>query len=126
MGFVHVSAYPSLINFIISIKETETFNYYLYEDIYSRGVVAIAIVGNIEENNKFHPSNEQPLELYCHDFDGNGTNDIVSGEYQNNICYPVRGRQCSSEQMPFIKVKFPTYSDFATADLLKKFMDKRI
>ena len=77
------------------------------------------VVGNLGENNKFHPSKETPLELYCHDFDENGTNDIVLGEYQNNICYPVRGRQCSSEQMPFIKDKFPTYSDFATADLSK-------
>jgi len=77
------------------------------------------IVGNLGENNKFHPSEAYPLELYCHDFDGNGTNDIVLGEYQNNICYPVRGRQCSSEQMPFIKEKFPTYSDFALADITK-------
>lgn len=75
------------------------------------------IVGNVGENNKFHPSKEKPLEVYCHDFDKNGTYDIVLGKYQNNICYPVRGRQCSSEQMPFIREKFPTYSEFATADL---------
>ena len=75
------------------------------------------IVGNLGENNKFHPSEKYPLELYVHDFDGNKTNDIVLGEYQNNICYPIRGRQCSSEQMPFIKEKFPTYSDFALADI---------
>ncbi|MGB1103880.1 MAG: VCBS repeat-containing protein [Crocinitomicaceae bacterium] len=77
------------------------------------------ISGNLGENNKFHPSKVYPLELYCHDFDGNGTNDIVLGEYQNNICYPVRGRQCSSQQMPFISEKFPTYGEFATADLSK-------
>ncbi len=77
------------------------------------------IVGNLGENNKFHPSKESPLELYCGDLDGNGTNDIVLGEYQNNICYPVRGRQCSSEQMPFIADKFPTYTDYAIADLSK-------
>lgn len=77
------------------------------------------IVGNLGENNKFHPSKKFPLEIYCHDFDGNGTNDIVLGAYQNGICYPVRGRQCSSEQMPFIKEKFPTYAQFAVADLLR-------
>jgi hypothetical protein len=75
------------------------------------------IVGNLGANNKFHPSKEKPLEIYTHDFDENGTYDIVLAKYQNNICYPVRGRQCSSEQMPFIKEKFPTYSQFATADL---------
>jgi hypothetical protein len=75
------------------------------------------VAGNLGENNKFHPSQSKPLEIYCHDFDGSGTYDIVLAKYQNNICYPVRGRQCSSEQMPFIKDKFPTYSEYATADL---------
>jgi len=77
------------------------------------------IVGNLGENNKFHPSNEFPLEIYCHDFDGSGTYDIVLGKYQNNVCYPVRGKQCSSEQMPFVSKKFPTYDQFAVADLEK-------
>ncbi len=75
------------------------------------------IVGNLGENNKFHPTKEAPLEIYCHDFDGNGTNDIVLGEYQNNICYPVRGKQCSTEQMPFISQKYTTYGDYSTAAL---------
>ncbi len=75
------------------------------------------IAGNLGANNKFHPSREKPLEIYTHDFDENGTYDIVLAKYQNNICYPVRGRQCSSEQMPFIREKFPTYSEYATADL---------
>ena len=77
------------------------------------------IVGNLGENNKFHPTNEFPLEIYCHDFDGSGTYDIVLGKYQNNVCYPVRGKQCSSEQMPFVSQKFPTYDQFAVADLEK-------
>lgn len=75
------------------------------------------LIGNLGENNKFHPTFDKPLEIYVNDFDGNGTNDIVLGKYQNNICYPVRGRQCSSQQMPFIKDKFPTYTDFATANI---------
>lgn len=75
------------------------------------------VAGNVGANNKFHPSKEKPLELYCHDFDENGTYDIVLAKYQDNICYPVRGRQCSSEQMPFIKEKFPTYADYASANI---------
>jgi hypothetical protein len=50
----------------------------------------------------------------------------VLAKYQNNICYPVRGRQCSSDQMPFIKDKFPTYSEFATADISKIYGEEEL
>ena len=75
------------------------------------------LLGNIGKNNKYHPSKNKPLEVYMDDFDGNGTNDIVLAKYQGETCYPVRGRQCSSEQMSFIVDKFPTYNDYAVADL---------
>ena len=75
------------------------------------------IVGNLGMNNKFHPTMKHPLEVYCHDFDNSGTYDIVLGKYQNETCYPVRGKQCSSEQMPFVSNKFPTYDAFAVANL---------
>ena len=75
------------------------------------------VIGNIGENNKFHPSKENPLEIYTSDFDENGSLDIVLGKYQQGTCYPVRGRECSSQQMPFITQKFPTYNEFAHADL---------
>lgn len=77
------------------------------------------IVGNIGLNNKFHPSAQYPLEIFCNDFDKSGTKDIVLAKYQNNICYPVRGKSCSTEQMSFISKKFPNYSDFAEADIEK-------
>lgn len=75
------------------------------------------VLGNIGQNNKFHPTKDKPLEVYVEDFDQNGTADIVLAKYQDGNCYPVRGRQCSSEQMPFIKDKFPTFDEFATAEL---------
>lgn len=84
------------------------------------------VLGNIGENNKFHPSVDTPLEIYCNDFDDNKSYDIVLGKYQDEICYPVRGRQCSSEQMPFIEQKFPTYSAFASADLSKIYGEDKL
>lgn len=75
------------------------------------------ICGNIGENNKYHPSLENPLQVYMDDFDENGTNDIILAKSQAAVLYPVRGRQCSSEQMPFIKDKFPTYDQFACASV---------
>ncbi len=75
------------------------------------------IAGNLGLNYKYTASEQEPLHVYCHDFDNSGSLDIVLGYYNRGICYPVRGRQCSSEQMPMIKKKFPTYDQFATATL---------
>lgn len=75
------------------------------------------IAGNIGLNNKFHPSEEKPLYVYANDFDSNGTMDIVLSKIYNNQKVPVRGKECSSSQMPFISEKFPTYIGFANASL---------
>ena len=37
---------------------------------------------------------------------------------------PTRGKQCSTEQMPFIKDKFPTYNGFANASVQDILGDK--
>ena len=75
------------------------------------------IVGNIGLNNKFHPSEEKPLYIYANDFDENGALDIVLSKIYNGKKVPVRGKECSTEQMPFLAEKFPTYEGFATASL---------
>ncbi len=75
------------------------------------------IAGNLGLNNKFHPNKDKPLHVFSHDFDDNGTLDIVlSKTYKGNLA-PVRGKECSTEQMPFISEKFPMYSEFATSTL---------
>ena len=75
------------------------------------------IVGNIGQNNKFHPSKVKPLHIFANDFDDNGTLDIVlSKDYQGSLV-PVRGKECSTEQMPFLSEKFPTYAEFASSSL---------
>lgn len=75
------------------------------------------IAGNLGLNYKFHASKEKPLKVYCDDFDKNGSYDVVLAKNVENEFMPVRGRSCSSEQMPFIKDKFPTFNAFADADL---------
>ncbi len=78
---------------------------------------------NLGLNSKFSTSHQKPLYVFAGDFDDTGTTDVVlSKEYQGKLV-PTRGRQCSSEQMPFIKEKFPTYRSFASAgveDILGK------
>lgn len=75
------------------------------------------IVGNLGLNYKYKASIKEPFEVFSTDFDDNGTNDIVLGYYNNQDLFPLRGRECSSNQMPFIKEKFPTYDEFGLAKL---------
>lgn len=75
------------------------------------------VVGNVGLNIKFKASTEKPFKIFANDFDGNGTNDIVLSKKYHNEYVPVRGKECSSQQMPFLNDKFSTYSEFANANL---------
>lgn len=75
------------------------------------------VVGNIGLNNKFHPTVEHPLHVYAGDLDSTGSLDIVLSKEDNGKLVPIRGRECTSQQMPFIEQKYPTYMQFAQADL---------
>jgi len=83
------------------------------------------LAGNLGSNIKFKASKEQPFKLYVDDFDKNGTNDVYLGYYATDgKCYPVRGRQCSSQQMPFVKKEFESYNDFGNATIIDVLADK--
>lgn len=75
------------------------------------------MVGNLGLNYKYKASMEAPFEVYANDFDRNGSLDIVLSYQEKGVAYPLRGRECTSNQMPFIKEKFPSYHDFGIADL---------
>ncbi|MCL6267733.1 VCBS repeat-containing protein [Flagellimonas myxillae] len=75
------------------------------------------VAGNLGLNSKYQASISEPFEIYSKDFDQTGSLDIVLGYHQQGKEFPLRGRECSSNQMPFIKEKFPTYHDFASASL---------
>lgn len=75
------------------------------------------IVGNLGLNYKYKTSLEEPFEVFYDDFDGNGSFDIVLSYYNFGKKYPLRGRSCSSQQIPELKYKFPSYDMFAGAEL---------
>ena len=73
--------------------------------------------GNLGLNYKYRASEEAPFEVYASDFDNNNELDIILSFHEGDNLYPLRGRECSSEQMPYIKEKFPTYDAFAKASV---------
>lgn len=82
------------------------------------------VLGNVGLNIKFKANKKKPFKVYSTDFDNNGTPDIVLSKKYNGEYVPVRGRECSSQQMPFIQQKFETYSEFANAKLIDIYGEK--
>jgi len=76
------------------------------------------ILGNLGRNNKFKASKEHPFKVYANDFDDNGTNDIVFAKFYKDAYVPMRGRECTSQQMPYVADKFENYHSFASSKLI--------
>ncbi|WP_282044385.1 FG-GAP-like repeat-containing protein [Winogradskyella flava] len=84
------------------------------------------IAGNLGENYKYKATENETFDVFLNDFDGNRTNDIVLSYYNEGKQYPVRGRECSSQQMPSIKKKFKSYNDFSEATLVDVYDEKKL
>lgn len=75
------------------------------------------IAGNLGLNYKYKATADKTFDVFVNDYDKNNKQDIVLGYYNDSIQYPVRGRQCSSQQIPTIKRKYLNYNTFASATL---------
>jgi hypothetical protein len=84
------------------------------------------VIGNLGKNNKFKASKEHPFKLYANDFDNNGTNDIVLAKFYKDDYVPLRGRECTSQQMPFVAEKFKDYHSFASSKLVDILPEEKI
>ena len=76
------------------------------------------ILGNNGLNYKYKATENETFDIYINDFDKNNKNDIVLSYYNQGKQYPLRGRQCSSQQIPGIKNKFKNYDEFSQATLV--------
>lgn len=81
------------------------------------------VAGNLGLNAKYQATETEPFEVYAGDMDKNGSLDIILGYNVKGETFPVRGRQCSSEQVPEILEKFPTYEAFGQASLVDIYGD---
>ncbi|MEW4922240.1 CRTAC1 family protein [Algibacter sp. 2305UL17-15] len=76
------------------------------------------IVGNNGLNYKYKATEDETFDIYVNDFDNDNKKDIVLSYYNEGKQYPVRGRECSSQQIPQIKEKFKNYETFSNATLV--------
>jgi hypothetical protein len=84
------------------------------------------IIGNLGRNNKFKASKEHPFKVYANDFDNNGTNDIVFAKFYKDGYVPMRGRECTSQQMPYVADKFKDYHSFASSKLIDILPEEKV
>ncbi len=84
------------------------------------------VLGNLGKNNKFKATKEHPFKVYANDFDDNGTNDIVLAKFYKTDYVPVRGRECTSQQMPYVADKFKDYHSFASSKLIDILPEEKV
>ena len=66
------------------------------------------------------------MKVYYNDFDGNGSGDLVLSKKLGTHRVPVRGRECSSQQMSFIAERFPDFQSFANASLEEVYSSEKL
>lgn len=82
--------------------------------------------GNLGLNYKYKATTNEPFEVHYDDFDESGSKDIVLSYYNFGEQFPLRGRSCSSQQVPEIQNKFPSYNIFANANLEEVYGDEKL
>ncbi|MAP54772.1 MAG: RNA-binding protein [Altibacter sp.] len=84
------------------------------------------MLGNIGKNNKFQPKKDKPIYIYGKDFDNNGSFDVALSKINDGRLVPVRGKQCSSEQNPFLLEKIQTFKEFASLEMKDIYGEDRL
>lgn len=82
------------------------------------------IVGNNGLNYKYKATPTETFDIFINDFDKNQKDDIVLSYYNDGEQFPVRGRECSSQQIPAIKKKFQDYESFSNATLVDVYSEQ--
>ena len=86
------------------------------EDLDQDGDIDL-VLGNLGHNYKFKASPDQPFEVFAGDFDNNGSHDVFLAKSYQNRKVPIRGKDCSAQQLPSVAERFTSFRSFAEADI---------
>lgn len=81
------------------------------------------IAGNMGLNTQFRATENEPLEMYFSDFDGNGNIDPVFSFYIQHKRYPYITRDELVTQLPMLRKRFATFKSYADVTLDDLFQD---
>ncbi len=84
------------------------------------------VLGNYGLNSRLKASQEQPVSLYVNDFDDNGSIEQVMTYYVGNKEIPFASKIQLEKRMPYLKKKFLYAADFAKADMVDLFGQKKL
>ncbi len=84
------------------------------------------IAGNWGDNSKLRASEENPITLYSHDFDENGSVEPLVTYSYNGKETPFASKDELVKQMPFLNKKFLSYESFAQASLEDLFESEKL
>lgn len=78
------------------------------------------IIGNIGTNRRYEePNNQYPFELFCADFDDNGSMDYLQSYYESGVRYPSRIAGSLINQIPTLWKSYFNIEDIAKVSIEK-------
>src|ERR1017187_2164598 len=75
------------------------------------------VVGNVGLNTQYRADPEHPALLFCGDFAGRGSDEIVEAYYENGQLYPWRSRTDLGAAIPSVLRRYRWNNDYARATL---------
>lgn len=104
---------------------TGWWNFLLPYDFDGDGDIDI-LAGNLGENNKFHPTPDQPVRMYVNDFDDNQQIEQILTYYVKGKEIPFANYAEITKQLPIIKKKYLLAKNFSKASLQDLFGKEKL
>jgi enediyne biosynthesis protein E4 len=73
------------------------------------------VLGNYGLNTKYKAKSGKPVVFHAGEIDGQWR--LIEAKYEGDTLLPIRGRSCSSNAIPGLVERFPTFHQFASSTL---------